>query len=172
MLVDPDGEEPDHVLVDVRLALELGDRGRRSIEVESDVVRLAVLGDAVGEAAQAPGLGLYDLPAIVFDDLSGVFRERIDLGLGEVLTREENMLVERHASCSLSWPIADAAQCGRPSGCRSKITGAAAGPCASGAHMAKHASKGKPAKPACSASVSLPSRNGPAVDLPTFCSWK
>src|SRR5690242_21776557 len=107
MLVDPDGEEADHVLVDVRLALELGDRGRRSIEVESDVVRLAVLGDAVGEAAQAPSLGLHDLPAIVFDNLGGVFRERIDLGLGEVLAREENMLVEWHVSSSLFWPIAD-----------------------------------------------------------------
>ena len=94
----------------------------------SDVVRLAVLGDAVGEAAQAPGLGLGDLPAIVGDDLGGVFRERIDLGLGQVLTREENMLVERHVSSSLFWPIADAAPVARPSGCRSKNTGAAAKP--------------------------------------------
>ena len=61
-------------------------------------MRLAVLGDAVGEAAKAPGFGLDDLAAIVGDDLGRVFRERIDLGLGEVLTREENMLVERHAS--------------------------------------------------------------------------
>ncbi|HET9398635.1 MAG TPA: hypothetical protein VFO45_07445, partial [Sphingomicrobium sp.] len=41
------------------------------------------------------------------------FRERIDLGLGQVLTREENMLVERHVLSS-PWPIADAAQCGAP----------------------------------------------------------
>ena len=83
---------------------------RRRIEVERDVMRLAVLGDAVGEGAQAPGLGLGDLPAIVGDDLGGVFRERIDLGLGQVLTREENMLVERHVSSSLFWPIADVPQ--------------------------------------------------------------
>ena len=70
-------------------------------------MRLAVLGDAVGEGAKAPGLGLDDLPAIVVDDLGGVFRERVDLGLGEVLTREENMLVERHVHSSLFWPIAD-----------------------------------------------------------------
>ena len=98
MLVDADGEEADHVLVDVRLALQLGDRRRRGVEVQRDVMRLAVLGDPVGEAAQAPGLGLHDLPAIVFDDLGGVFRERIDLGLSQVLAREENMLVERHVS--------------------------------------------------------------------------
>ena len=101
MLVDADGEEADHVLVDVRLALELGDRGRRGVDVEHHVMRLAVLGDAIGEGAKAPGLGLDDLPAIVVEDLGGVFRERVDLGLGEVLTREENMLVERHVFVSL-----------------------------------------------------------------------
>ena len=89
-------------------------------------MRLAVLGDAIGEAAKAPGLGLGDFPAIVGDDLGGVFRERIDLGLGQVLTREENMLVERHVSFSLFWPIADAAPVARPSGCRLKNTGARA----------------------------------------------
>src|SRR5207247_6514273 len=110
MLVDANGEEADHVLVDVRLALELGDRGGRSIEVQRDVMRLAVLGDAIGEGAQAPGFGLHDLPAIVIDDLGSVFRERIDLSLGKVLTREENMLVERHVSSSFFWPIADGPQ--------------------------------------------------------------
>src|SRR5947209_20382651 len=59
-------------------------------------MRLAVLGDPVGKAAQTPGLRLDDLPAIVGDDFCGVFRERIDLGLSKVLAREENMLVERH----------------------------------------------------------------------------
>src|SRR5690606_35799671 len=73
---------------------------RRRVDVEHDVMRLAVLGDAVGEAAQAPGLGLDDLALIVLDNLGGVFRERIHLGLGQILTREENMLVERHVLVS------------------------------------------------------------------------
>ena len=97
MGIDADGEEPDDILVDVRLALELGDRGRRGIDVEHDVMRLAVLGDAVSEALEAPGLGLGDLALIVGEDLGGVFRERVDLGLGKVLSSEENMLVKRHA---------------------------------------------------------------------------
>src|SRR5690349_20741946 len=96
MFIDLDGEEADDILVDVRLALELGDRSGRRVDVEHHVMRLAVLRDAISEAAKAPGLRLGDLPAIVFDDLGGVFRERIDLGLCEVLAREENMLVERH----------------------------------------------------------------------------
>jgi len=98
VLVDADGEEADDVFVDVRLALQLGDRRRRPVNIQRNVVRLAVLRDPIGERTQTPGLRLGDLPAIVFDDLGGVFRERIDLGLSEVLTREENMLVERHVS--------------------------------------------------------------------------
>ena len=93
MLVDADGQEADDVFVDVGLALELGDGGRGRVDIEHHVMRLAVLGDAVSEAAQAPGFGLDHRAAIVGEDLGGVFRERIDLGLGEVLTREENMLV-------------------------------------------------------------------------------
>ena len=80
-------------------------------------MRLAVLGDAVGEAAKAPGFGLDHRSAVIGDDLGRVFRERIDLGLGQVLTREENMLVKRHVIL-FCWPIADAAPCERPSGCR------------------------------------------------------
>src|SRR5690606_20140257 len=97
------------VLVEARLALQLGKGGRRRINVEHDVVRLAILGDAIGEGAQAPGLGLDDLAFIVLDNLGGVFRERVHLGLGQVLTREENMLVKRHVYLP-SWPIADPPQ--------------------------------------------------------------
>src|SRR4051794_29012855 len=109
MLVDAKGEEADDVLVDVRLALELGNRRGGRVDVEGDVVRLAILRDAVGEAAKTPVLGLGDLPAIVGDDLGGVFRERIHLGLSQVLAREENMLVERHVYLPC-WPIADLPQ--------------------------------------------------------------
>jgi len=77
--------------------LQTGKRGRRRVNVEHDVMRLAVLGDTIGEAAKAPRLGLGDGAAIFLNDVGGVFRDRIDLGLGQVLTREENMLVKRHA---------------------------------------------------------------------------
>src|SRR5439155_120600 len=105
---------------------------------------LAVLGDAVGEGPKAPGLGLHDLTTVIANDFCGVFRERIDLGLGEVLTREENMLVERHVCILSFWPIADAAQCKRPSGCLLKSTGARSKPRASAAPMARWTSKCKP----------------------------
>src|SRR3546814_6655090 len=76
MLIDLDGQVAEDVLVDLRLALQLGDERRGRVDLEHDVMRLAVLLDAVGEAAKTPGLGLYDLAAIVLDDLGGAFRDR------------------------------------------------------------------------------------------------
>src|SRR3954451_8566842 len=101
VLVDPDRHVADDVLVDLGLALQFGNDRRRRLEIERDIMSLAVLGDPVGDVAQAPGLGLDDLPAIVLDDLGGVFRQRVHLGLGEVLTRQKDMLVERHAALFL-----------------------------------------------------------------------
>src|SRR3954471_908378 len=96
MRVDAQGHIADDVLVDLGLALELGDDRGRRFEIEHHIMGLAVLRDPVGEGAQAPGLGLGDLAAIVLDDLGGGLRQRVHLGLGQVLTRKEYMLVERH----------------------------------------------------------------------------
>jgi hypothetical protein len=52
------------------------------------------------------------------------------------------MLVERHVGLSF-WPIADAAQCGRPSGCRRKNWGARPARTPSPAPMAERACEGK-----------------------------
>src|SRR4051812_1866266 len=60
-LVDADGHETDDVFVDVELALELGDDVGRGVDFEHHIMRLAVLRDAISQAAQAPGFGLYDL---------------------------------------------------------------------------------------------------------------
>ena len=101
MRIDADGHVAQDVFVEAGLALEFGQRRGGGIDVEHDIMRLAVLGDAVSEAAQAPGFGLDHLATVVGDDLGRVFRQRIDLGLGQILTREENMLVKRHASSLL-----------------------------------------------------------------------
>jgi len=60
MLVDPDGEETDHVGRQPLLALELGHRLMRRVDIHQSVVGLAVLLDAVGEGSQAPIFGLAD----------------------------------------------------------------------------------------------------------------
>jgi hypothetical protein len=117
--VDAHGHVADHVLVDRDLALHLNDGGGRAIDLHHHVMRLAVLRDAIGEAAQAPGLRLDDLAAIVLDDFGRGLGQRVDLPLGEILTREKHMLVQSHVDVLPCWPIAGAAQCERPSGCRS-----------------------------------------------------
>src|SRR3546814_14709672 len=86
-------------------------------------MRLAVLADAVGDIAKTPGLHLRDLAAIVLDNLGCRLGESIDLGLCQILTREEDMLVERHVRF-LS-VLADRCQrtIRRPSGCRPTCIG-------------------------------------------------
>ena len=44
---------------------------------------------------------LTTLPPLVLDDLGGGFRQRVYLGLGQVLTRQKDMLIERHVALFL-----------------------------------------------------------------------
>ena len=107
MLLDADGEPADHVLADAVLPLELGDDRAGALEIEQHEVRLAVAVDLVGEALEAPGLGLGDLAAALFDDFGGTGGERVDLSLAQILARQKNMLVQRHARVPFtSMPIA------------------------------------------------------------------
>src|SRR5690242_9514426 len=52
MLIDLDGHVADHVLVDLGLALQLGDHRGRRVEIERDIMGLAVLLDAIGDVAE------------------------------------------------------------------------------------------------------------------------
>ena len=46
----------------------------------------AVLLNFIGEAAKTPGFGLYDFALILFEGFGGVFCQRVNLGLRQVLT--------------------------------------------------------------------------------------
>ena len=81
MLVNADGHVTDHIFVHAGLAFQFGDGIARSVKVEHYEMRLAVLLDLVGKAAKAPGFGLYDFALILFDDLGGIFSQRIYLCL-------------------------------------------------------------------------------------------
>ena len=59
-------------------------------------MRLAVLLNLVSEVLETPIFGFLDGATIVGDQLRRVFRKRVDLGLSQILTRKENMLVKRH----------------------------------------------------------------------------
>ena len=57
---------------------------------------LAVLLDAIGEAAQAPIFLLLDLAVLSFDDGLEVGRQRVHLLRADVLARDQEMLVQSH----------------------------------------------------------------------------
>ena len=93
MLVDAHGEIAQHVFVDALLPLDLGDRGRRRVDVDQREMRLAVLADAVGEGLHAPIFGLGDLAAQTFDDGLELGGQVLDLLRADVLARKIDVFV-------------------------------------------------------------------------------
>src|SRR3546814_14206950 len=75
---------------------------------------LAVLLDLVGELLEAPGFGLVNLAFEFADDVGDGFRQRVDLSLAQVLTRDKDMLVKRHDALPSIWPIAGFAPLAKP----------------------------------------------------------
>src|SRR3989337_2637269 len=59
---------------------------------------LAVLLDAVGKRLQSPIFGLADRPAALLEDRAEALEKRVDLLGGNILPRQEYMLIERHGS--------------------------------------------------------------------------
>src|SRR5947208_9013520 len=92
--------------MDAHRALELGDRRRRSLDIEQDVMALAVLFHAVGEIAQAPIFALLDLAALLRDQLGKAVGQSVHLRAGDVLARDKHILVKRHRNdpLRLIWP--------------------------------------------------------------------
>ena len=87
MRLDADGHVAQHVLVEAHQALHLVDGGRRRVDVEKRVIRLAILLDAVGEGLQTPVLDLENLAAIVFQDAPERLHQLVDLLVRDVLAR-------------------------------------------------------------------------------------
>src|SRR5262249_32941961 len=89
-------EIAQYVLVDAHRALELGDRSAGAVDIEHDVVALAVLLDAIGEVAQAPVLAADHLALVLLRYLGKGIRQSFRLRRGDVLARNEDSLVEGH----------------------------------------------------------------------------
>src|SRR4029077_2827203 len=96
MLVDPDGQKADDVSGEAQLMLKLGHGVGRRVDVHQREMRLAVLLDAEGEALEPPIFGLADGPAATFDDRAVLLHQAFDLLRGDVLARQEHMLIKRH----------------------------------------------------------------------------
>ena len=75
------------------MPLHLAHRRRRRVEAEQHVMALAILLDAIGEAAQAPIFALFDRAAIALelgDDLIG---EAVHLLLRDFAARDQHAFV-------------------------------------------------------------------------------
>src|SRR4029079_1591083 len=105
-LVDADGEETDDVFVDRHRALQLLDGSRRGIDVEQGVVTLAVLLDAIGEGTQAPVLLLGDGATEPGDQVGELGGQGLHLRRRDVLTRNEDILIECHETNGSLWLLA------------------------------------------------------------------
>ncbi len=62
---------------------------------------LAVLVDLIGKRAQTPIFGVLHRAAIVLKDLAEMLDKTFHLRVGEILTRNEDMLVESHCHVPL-----------------------------------------------------------------------
>jgi len=91
--VDLDGQNTHDVIMQTHQALHFLNGGGRCVAAQEGLVALAVLVDLVGQRLDAPVLIFNDLSAIVRQDCGEVFDETFSLRVGQILTRNEDMLV-------------------------------------------------------------------------------
>ncbi len=93
---DLHGEETQHVFVDAEATLDLVDHRAGGVDVQERVVRLAGFLDRVGQVAETPVLGLFDLALAFRDDLGDVFHQSVDLLRGNIGSRDDHVFVKCH----------------------------------------------------------------------------
>jgi hypothetical protein len=96
VLVHLHRQDAHHVLVEPHQALHLRHGRGGRVRAEEGVVALPVLVDLVGHRLDAPVLVLDDLAAVVGQHGAEMLDQRLGLRVGQVLTGDEHMLVERH----------------------------------------------------------------------------
>jgi len=67
--VDANGHVPQNILVDPHLAFHFVDRRGRRLDVEEDIVTLAVFSDAVGECSQPPIFAVFHTATAIREHL-------------------------------------------------------------------------------------------------------
>ena len=91
--VDLDGHHTHDVVMQTGQTFHFLNGRRRSVGAQEGVVALAVLVDLVGHGLHAPVFGFDDLAAVVRKYRGEVFHQAFGLRVGQVLTRNEDMLV-------------------------------------------------------------------------------
>ena len=101
MLVDADGHDAHHVVMDAHQTLHFGDGGGGAVRLQESVVALAVLVDLVGHRTKTPVFVTDDVAAVVFQNLREMLDQTFGLRVGDILTRNKDVLVESHVVSSI-----------------------------------------------------------------------
>jgi hypothetical protein len=100
--LDANGHETQHILVDAHRAFHFVHGRRRGVDVEHDVMALAVFAHTIGQALETPIFALGDAAAPLGKGFGKLVGQGFDLGGRHILTDDENVLVERHPEFLLS----------------------------------------------------------------------
>ena len=107
-MVHQDGDKvAQDLLADQHAALDLADRGRRDVEVQQEVARLAEVLDVVGHAALAPRRDLGERAAGIDDGARDLLDRGLELVVLQVGTEQEHELVSAHRPISSSLRACD-----------------------------------------------------------------
>lgn len=96
MRVHAHGQNAHHVLVQRHQTLHLLHGGGGCVGAQIGVMPLAVLVDLVGHRLEAPVFELRHGPAIVGQNLGEMLDQAFGLRGGQILPRDEGMLVQSH----------------------------------------------------------------------------
>lgn len=93
MLVDPQREIPQDILIESLLAFHFGNRRRRCVDIHQREMGFAVFADPVCERLKTPRLDLANGAAIVLDDGLELLGERFNLLARYVLSGQKYVFV-------------------------------------------------------------------------------
>src|SRR5260370_15817613 len=94
--VDPGGEKAQDILVDAHVPLHLGNRRGRRVEIEENVMALAILLDAERERPKSPISPFFDFALTFGDHRRESIGKRLDLRRRDILARNKHGFVQWH----------------------------------------------------------------------------
>ena len=98
MVFHANREIAQHILIQSLLALDFSEGARRGIDIEQGKMRLSILVQPIRERFETPLLGFCDLPSHLLDHAFELSREFLDLLRAGVLSRQEDVFIERHGN--------------------------------------------------------------------------
>ena len=96
VLINFDGQNAHHVIMQTHQAFHFLYGGRWCVRTQEGIVALAVFVDLVGHRFDAPVFAVDELAVVVSQNCAEMFDKAFCLRVGQILTRNHNMLIKRH----------------------------------------------------------------------------